>query len=139
MGVVYRALQRSLKRTVVYTACLAADGGLPADELVRLAHTDERDADSLPILGAAQYRAGQYAQAVATLEKAARLAGGRVMNWTKLFLAMAYQQQNQPASARGWLGRAVLADNADWEERLVYERLHREAAQLLKMAPRNGH
>jgi WD40 repeat protein/tetratricopeptide (TPR) repeat protein len=126
---------------ILGAACLVPDHGLPPEELVRLARTyveADRTWGSLGLLGAAQYRAGQYAQAIATLQEAVQVHGRNGWMWAQLFLALAYQRQNQPAQARQWLDRARLEVQRHWNDRVVYERLHQEAADVLKLdlAPR---
>jgi Flp pilus assembly protein TadD len=87
-------------------------------------------------LGAAHYRAGQFAKATATLEEAVKRHGQGGTNWMKVFLAMAYRQRGQNEQAHKWFDCARLLANADWQERLLFDRLGQEAAQLFKRAPR---
>jgi WD40 repeat protein/tetratricopeptide (TPR) repeat protein len=128
-----QAEQSSRNAAIVYTACLIANHGLPAEELVRLAQHNvqaRRSAGTLEALGAAQYRAGQYAEAVTTLEEAVKLDGEGGTTWMKLFLALAHRRQAQREQARAWLRKARLAGNADWEERLIDRLLRAEADRL---------
>src|SRR5262249_47501197 len=131
-------LQQGRNATIVYTACVVPDHGLPAAELVQLARqsveTSRRLAD-LENLGAAQYRAGRYGEALTPLREAVQAHGRGGTNWMKLFLAMACRQAGQPDQARGWFQRSALAKNADWQERLLYSRLRQEAAQVLRINP----
>jgi WD40 repeat protein/tetratricopeptide (TPR) repeat protein len=133
------ALLRSVKAKrvadIVYTACLVPKPAVPARDLVHLAAEGaqmERSGESVLILGIARYRAGQYAEALTTLREAAKLQGEDLPNSTRLFLAMAYQRQQQPLKARAWFDRAKLPAGADWNRRLIYHRLHAEADALLK-------
>jgi hypothetical protein len=45
---------------------------------------------------------------------------------------MACPQQGHPDQASQWLAQAVLPKNAEWHDRLIFDRLRQEAAQLLK-------
>jgi WD40 repeat protein/tetratricopeptide (TPR) repeat protein len=135
---VLQSVQESRIESIVGAACLVPDHGLRPEYLVRLATNyvrTNRSADSLSALGAAQYRAGLYAQAIATLENATRLYGDANLVWVQLFLAIAYERQNQPTKARACFAKARLEANPIWYSQLIYDRLHREAAELLKIAP----
>ncbi len=59
----------------------------------------------LTALGIAQYRLGEYAQALTTLRNADRLCGYR-SSWAVSFMAMAHQQLSQTKEAEGNLLRA---------------------------------
>jgi tetratricopeptide (TPR) repeat protein len=134
-----QAMQRSRNSAIVYTACLVPDHGLPAAELVRLAQENVqqvRGVDYLEDLGAAQYRAGKYADACKTLEEAVKLRGDVATVWAKLFLAMSYHRQGQAELARKTFHAATLTRDASWEERLIFNRLSAEAAALLKIDPK---
>jgi tetratricopeptide (TPR) repeat protein len=81
-------------------------------------------------LGAAQYRAGDWAAAIVALEKSMELREGGDSN-DYMFVAMAHWQLGHQDVARNWYGRA-----ADWMERnnpKDYElrRFRAEAAELL--------
>jgi WD40 repeat protein len=131
-------MQRQRQSDIVRTACLAPDHGLFADDLVRLAQANaeaHHTADVLGDLGAAQYRAGRFADAATTLEEAIKLQGKGGTNWMKLFLALAYYKQGQAKRAREWLAQAALPSNADWQERLILDRLRAEAIEAMKRAP----
>jgi tetratricopeptide (TPR) repeat protein len=133
-GAILEGLQARRKAVIVYTACLCPNHGLPAAELVKLARPDVRhvrDWSSLEKLGAALYRAHQFDEAIATLEEAIRVHGRGGTSWMKLFLAMAYQHQGQPDKAREWLDTAATED-AGWQAQLIYDRLHKEATELIK-------
>jgi WD40 repeat protein/tRNA A-37 threonylcarbamoyl transferase component Bud32/tetratricopeptide (TPR) repeat protein len=129
-------MQRQRHRAIVYTTCLVPDHGLPAGDLVRLARANleaHRAWDGLADLGAAQYRAGQFGEAVASLEEAVKLHGKGGTNWMKLFLAMACHSEGQADRAREWFDRAALPDDADWQERLLFDSLRQEATEVLKL------
>jgi tetratricopeptide (TPR) repeat protein len=81
-------------------------------------------------LGTAYYRAGQWKDAVAALEKSMQLrSGGDSFDW--FFLAMSHRQLGDPAKAREWYDRAVqwMDKNKPQDEELRSFRA--EAAALL--------
>jgi tetratricopeptide (TPR) repeat protein len=84
-------------------------------------------------LGAAYYRAGQWTEAIAALEKSMEIGeGGNSFDW--FFLAMAHSQLGQNEQARKYYDQGV--DSMD-KGRAVNEelvRLRDEAAQLQKLA-----
>jgi tetratricopeptide (TPR) repeat protein len=84
-------------------------------------------------LGVARYRAGEWAAAIAALEKSLALSqGGDPHDW--FFLAMACWCQGDRRRARGWYEKAVGGINKDAppEDLLRY---HAEAALLLGEPP----
>jgi WD40 repeat protein/predicted Ser/Thr protein kinase len=139
-----------LVRTCVLTPA-AAD---PA-RLVQAAQAAEasewRTPATLAALAAAQYRAGQFREAVASGEKLAAAQpaarGQQVLAW--LVLAMSHQRLNHPAEARRWLDQATaelgrqqpapgaaqaeeLTHLLDWGDLLVCQLWQREADALLR-------
>jgi tetratricopeptide (TPR) repeat protein len=70
-------------------------------------------------LGVAQYRAGEYASAITTLEKSLSLGQGKDLAWSELFLAMAQWHLDRRDEARKTYQRAIewmdqhAADNAE--------------------------
>jgi superkiller protein 3 len=80
-------------------------------------------------LGAAHYRAGNYKEAVAALEKSLSLQGDN--GFDCFFLAMACWQLGEKAKARTWFGQAVqwMEKNQPSDEELG--RFRAEAAELL--------
>jgi tetratricopeptide (TPR) repeat protein len=84
-------------------------------------------------LGVAQYRAGDWPAAVASLEKSMQLGrGGDAADW--FFLAMAHWQSGAKDKARPWYDRAVgwTEKNGPKDEELG--RLRAEAAALLGLS-----
>jgi tetratricopeptide (TPR) repeat protein len=83
-------------------------------------------------LGAAQYRAGNWKEAVAALEKSMQLRkGGDAFDW--FFLAMAHRQLGDKENAHQWFDQAV-----QWMDKQVpkhdeLRRFRAEAAELLKV------
>ena len=82
-------------------------------------------------LGAAHYRAGNWQDAIAALNKSVELDnGGTSSDW--LFLSMSYWQLDNKDAARKWYAKAV-----DWMDRnksndQLLIRLRTEAGELLK-------
>jgi tetratricopeptide (TPR) repeat protein len=133
---VLKQMQRSRNTAIVYTVSLVPNFGLPAVPLVKLAQENvqmERSASHLQTLGAAQYRAGQYADARKSLEEALALEDrrGTITTWTRLFLAMTYARMDEAEAARSWFDSAKLTDTDGWETRLIHDRLRAEAKRLL--------
>jgi eukaryotic-like serine/threonine-protein kinase len=129
---------------LVALACgLAPRATVNASFPVRLA---QRAVDRAPqnggyweTLGMAHYRAGDWAAAIAALEKANSLrGGGNGYEW--FFLAMAHQQQGNKDQARQWYDRAAawLADDKETANDPYHgeqlRRFHSEAADLLGIA-----
>src|SRR5205814_10449597 len=85
------------------------------------------------ILGAAQYRAGDWPAAVAALDRAIELKkGGDKRDW--LFLALAHGRLGHAAEARRYYDRAV----QPLPNRASIHRLRAEAAELLGIDPGPG-
>jgi tetratricopeptide (TPR) repeat protein len=89
------------------------------------------------MLGVACYRAGEYKNAVAALEKSEELTPGRSLGSNALFLAMAYWRLGQQEQARRWYGRAVgwMEKNKSSDPELLKYR--NEAAKLLGIPATN--
>ena len=84
-------------------------------------------------LGVARYRAGQYEEAIADLEKAAALRkGGDSFDW--LFLAMSHWQLGNKDEARKWYDKAVEWTEKNQPRNAELRRFRTEAAELLKIA-----
>jgi WD40 repeat protein/tRNA A-37 threonylcarbamoyl transferase component Bud32/Flp pilus assembly protein TadD len=111
------------------------------DKAVKLAEKSvakKRDSNSLNTLGAIEFRAGRYADAVKHLQEGIKLDGKSGSVWDWLFLAMAQQRLDQTAEARRWLNKATAwIDQAanlrplSWEQRLELQLLREEAETLL--------
>jgi tetratricopeptide (TPR) repeat protein len=81
-------------------------------------------------LGAAYYRAGQWLNAVAALEKSMQLhSGGESFDW--FFLAMSHWQLGDGYKARSWYGQAVRWMDKNNPQNEELRRLRAEAAVLL--------
>jgi eukaryotic-like serine/threonine-protein kinase len=72
-------------------------------------------------LGVARYRAGEYRQCVADLEKSIQLQNQNGTSFDFFFLAMAHQRLGEAEAARRWYDRAVLwmQQNAAQNEELL--------------------
>ncbi|HKI31749.1 MAG TPA: protein kinase [Gemmataceae bacterium] len=119
-----------------------------AERVVELAEHFQKgnpdDAAPLEILGAALFRAGRHADAIARLNEAVekQKQGGNV--WTQLFLAMPHHQRGDTDKARDWLQKADAQmkkrqDDKDapinGQERLRDQKLRQEASDLLNSSP----
>jgi serine/threonine protein kinase/Flp pilus assembly protein TadD len=83
-------------------------------------------------LGAAHYRAGDWKDAAAALEKAMQLrSGGNSYDW--FFLAMAHWQLGDPEKARQEFDRAVQWMDKNMPKGRELGRFRAEAAELLKV------
>jgi serine/threonine protein kinase/WD40 repeat protein len=80
-------------------------------------------------LGTAQYRAGNWKDAVGALEKSLKLQGDNSWDW--FLLAMAGWQLGEKEKARTWFDQAVRWMDRHEPQNEDLRRFHREAAQLL--------
>jgi serine/threonine protein kinase/Tfp pilus assembly protein PilF len=126
-------------RTVGNLAWLLASAESPASrdparaiELAKeaLALRPENDA-TWNTLGVAQYRAGDWKQAVASLEKAEELAPGKYVAHNGFFLAMAHWQLGDKARARAWYDKAVAWTEKNALGDIELRRFRAEAEALL--------
>ena len=81
-------------------------------------------------LGAAYYRAGDWKEAVAALEKSSELPdGGNSFNW--FFLAMSHEKLGDKEKARRWYDRATQWKDKNQAAKEKLLRLREEAARAL--------
>jgi tetratricopeptide (TPR) repeat protein len=96
----------------------------------------ERSAINLFSLGAARYRAGQFEQAVASLEEA--IQRRRIKEWGEawLFLALAQQRLGKSQEAGQGLAKAInLLDKqpaGHWSRQIYLQILRKEAEGLIR-------
>jgi tetratricopeptide (TPR) repeat protein len=83
-------------------------------------------------LGAAHYSAGNWKEAVATLEKSMELQkGGNSFDW--FFLVMAHWQLGEKDKARKWFDRAAEWMDKNQPKNEELRRFRAEASQLLEL------
>jgi WD40 repeat protein/Flp pilus assembly protein TadD len=126
--------------TALERAVVAGPDAARAERLIRpFRRLAERDRTCNPrhALGAVQYRAGKYREAIEALNEAVRLHPGATIP-DCLYLAMAQHRLGKADEARQWLQKADAALAADpdlkgvpWQLRVVIPRLRREAGELL--------
>jgi tetratricopeptide (TPR) repeat protein len=132
-----------------YCACFregAVDPARPLKLAEQAVATRPNDADFLNTLGAALYRAGRPAEAIAKLQAGIRLqqTEGTVADW--LFLALAHQQLKRAEEAMKWLAKVqnwldqLKAERPHgpklpWHERLQWQILRAEAESLIGKVP----
>jgi WD40 repeat protein/Flp pilus assembly protein TadD len=139
----------AMANTIAWICQLAPDAVTDPDRPVQLARrataAQPQHRVYVNTLGAALYRAGQFAEAVRQLEDAVRLhgEGGTAHDW--LFLAMAHHCLGQAAEARRWLDQTVRwldalaatppldgsGDTVPWTHALDFRLLRREAEAML--------
>ena len=106
------------------------DPGQTINLAKRAVELDPKEEFYLTTLGAAYYRAGDWKEAVAALEKSSELPnGGDSFNW--FFLAMSHEKLGDKETARRWYDRAThwKEKNQASKEKLL--RLRAEAAREL--------
>jgi WD40 repeat protein/tetratricopeptide (TPR) repeat protein len=115
---------------VVQAAALLPNSGIPAAELVDLARLameiDPQSWQYREALGAALYRAGQYAEAVRELGEAVRLHGDEGSLWAQLFLALAHQRLGHAEQAKQLSQQAGSLPGWSWEEQVIERQLQGE-------------
>jgi WD40 repeat protein/Flp pilus assembly protein TadD len=154
-GLGTKSPEADLARQAAWTCALGPSATKDFSTVLKLAQLgiakDMQSYTSLRVLGAVQYRAGKFAEAAATLEKAARLQPVAPATW--LLLAMTRHRLGQANEAKRWLDQAMkLLDQAagkqaggdaalrsfwtglTWTERLAVEILRREAEKVLGKA-----
>ncbi len=125
---------------------LAPDALADPGQIVQLAEKAYKQSPTFLVrntLGAALYRAGQWEQAVQTLEQ----NKGAAMGFDWLFLAMAHHRLSHGDKAREYLGLAsawsergqrentplsMAGESLNFDQRLEFQVLRREAEELLK-------
>jgi WD40 repeat protein/tetratricopeptide (TPR) repeat protein len=127
----------------VVTTCTLLDGVLrdwkPLLQNSRLAvKTHPQSADNWRQLAMLLYRAGQFDEAVKSLQRGMELDPNPQAR-DELLMALAAQRQGRAEDAKKWLDKAeqIQRDRAkdareSWEDHLVYQTLHREAEKLAK-------
>jgi serine/threonine protein kinase/tetratricopeptide (TPR) repeat protein/WD40 repeat protein len=109
----------------------------PARALVLIQKAIEREPDNdvfLNTLGVVQYRNGQFAAAILSLEKSLTAGKGRSDGFDLFFLAMCHARLDEPAQAKDCFNRAVKWREAQkelpprWAEELKTFRAEAEAA-----------
>ncbi len=116
------------------TAALVPDSGVDPQLQVAMARAavavQPQTWDIRQSLGAALYRAGQYAEAVQQLRESIELeaAGGSLC--AHLYLALAYQRLGQTRQARLWRSKALDAAATDWRDRVLRRQLLAELDRL---------
>jgi WD40 repeat protein len=121
----WEAEQRRLAAQLVRAAAVLPAGSVPAAELVTLARSgttaEPQDGQARELLGAALYRAGRAAEAVAELEEAVRLHGKSGSLWSRLFLALAHRRLGHADKAQEYRRQALAASG--WEEGVLQAQL----------------
>jgi tetratricopeptide (TPR) repeat protein len=102
-----------------------------AEEALAGASTEQRP-QALTTLGAALYRAGRHARAVARLEEAIRLGNEQGLPQDWAFLAMAQQALGDSKAARRWLGKLTDRLPPTFWETLELKLLQSEAEALIQ-------
>ena len=82
-------------------------------------------------LGAARYRAGNWQDAIAALNKKMSLEGGGSISY--LFLSMSYSKLNNKDESRKWYAKAVASMNQNQPNSPLLIDLRTEADELLKI------
>src|SRR5262249_47214233 len=144
----------------IVCTCTLGPSGVAPERLVQVAGAAPRvDPQGLPYrlwLGAAQYRAGRFEQALRTLEEVTRSGDGWTNSEAWPLLAMVHHRLGHAVEARRWLDRTRRAfDQAVWSARgdpftplldrrndfdlLAVYLLHREAGELLTGSPIPDH
>jgi tetratricopeptide (TPR) repeat protein len=135
-------------QAVAWTCAIAKDGGTDPKRALRLAEAAHRSDPASPwyahTLGAALYRAGQYAEAARCLQEASDAAGHTAKGapyspaYTWYLLALANQRLGRVDVARTWLARAVVwtekatrSPGLPWNRRLTLQLLRTEAEALV--------
>jgi tetratricopeptide (TPR) repeat protein len=114
----------------------ARDPRRAVDLAKELVHYAPNSGTYSAILGVAHYRAGEWAEAIAALEKSEALAPGKYTSPNAFVLAMAHWQRAEKEKARQWYdtGTGWMDKNQSKDAELL--RFQAEAAQLLGLSGR---
>jgi serine/threonine protein kinase len=140
--------QPEVAQAVAWTCGITKDGGTDPKRALRLAEAAHRSDPASPwyahTLGAALYRAGQYAEAARCLQEASDAAGHAAKGapfspaYTWYLLALAHQRMGKLDAAQDWLARAVdrtrqetRSPGLPWNRRLTLQLLRTEAEALV--------
>lgn len=130
-------------RGVVWTVALAEGTVRDWKPLVQRAEravaAHPESADYRRQLAVLLYRAGQFDAAFKRLQEATETSRSEITARDGLLMALAAQRLGREDEAKKWLDKAEQIrrekskdDKESWQERLVYETLHREAEMLVK-------
>jgi len=122
-------------------ATLRPDAARDSAEVVRMARfaaeSNPKEFRTHETLAAALYRAGNYKEAKAELDVAARLTGNGASPFGQLFLAMTYHELGDAAAGKRWLKSAAQlftsldGHDSDWTIRLYWQYLRQEAEDVV--------
>lgn len=130
-------------RNVVWTCALAAESVSDWKPLLRHAEKDVKanpqSPDARRQLAMLLYRAGQHDAARKRLQEALEAPRSQAAALDDLLMALIEQRLEHADEAKKWLDKAdqirgsrAKDDRESWEERLIYQTLHREAETLMK-------
>lgn len=132
----------AIARNVAWT-CAVTEGSLRDWKAIlersqRILTAHPQSTDALQLRAALLYRAGQYDDSLKHSQKALELSAAqpKARNW--LLMALAGQRLGRGDEAKKWLDKAEQVhiqskdDKELWEDRLVYQTLHREAETSIK-------
>jgi serine/threonine protein kinase/TolA-binding protein len=94
-----------------------------------------RQADKWNTLALANYRAGDWKEAIAAAEQSEKLSHGEMLGFNGLFLAMAHWQLGAKEAARQWYDKAVPANEKTPPTDAELLQFRAEATQLLGIPP----
>jgi WD40 repeat protein/Flp pilus assembly protein TadD len=127
-------------QNVVWAVALAEGSVRDWRPLVQQA---ERSAQSRRVLAVLLYRSGQFDAAVKRLQEMMDRSPPEFSARDALVMALALQRLGRDQDAKNWLDKAeqirraaAKRDKENWEDRLTYETLHREAETLAKQGKR---
>jgi Flp pilus assembly protein TadD len=117
-----------------------ADLSVPVGLARQAVASNRKSHPHLNTLGSILFRAGQFNEAIGTIQEAVRVQGQGGTAWDHLILAMAEHHLGRPKEARQWLEKAVrwmdpVTKGRGWVERLELQILRREAEALINGPP----